>query len=146
MDGLLSVRIETSDGLSLMIKEAGGVSVWLCAGIVVRDDSLKVGGQGHCVTINQDTGFRAGDGLLSRYHAIIMHHIQTSRFLDMIIWLLVTRGVAELGGAAAGGGGRGGGGRGGSGGPQEPAHDRVVRSGGQEIRRSGGQEVRRSGD
>ena len=52
--GLLSVRIETSDGLSLMIKEAGGVSVWLCAGIVVRDDSLKVGrGQGHCVTINQ---------------------------------------------------------------------------------------------
>ena len=50
--GLLSVRIETSDGLSLMIKEAGGVSV--CAGIVVRDDSLKVGrGQGHCVTINQ---------------------------------------------------------------------------------------------
>ena len=91
--GLLSVRIETSDGTSLMIKEAGGVSVWLCAGIVVRDDSLKVWlGQGHCVTINQDTGFRAGDGgdgLLSRYHAIIMHHIQTSRFLDMIIWLPV---------------------------------------------------------
>ena len=68
--GLLSVRIETSDGLSLMIKEAGGVSVCLCAGIVVRDDSLKAGlGQGHCVTINQDTGFRAGDGLLSKYHA-----------------------------------------------------------------------------
>ena len=52
--GLLSVRIETSDGTSLMIKEAGGVSVCLCAGIVVRDDSLKAGlGQGHCVTINQ---------------------------------------------------------------------------------------------
>ena len=70
--GLLSVRIETSDGTSLMIKEAGGVAVWLCAGIVVRDDSLKVGlGQGHCVTINQDIGFRAGDGLLSRsrHHA-----------------------------------------------------------------------------
>ena len=30
------------------------MAVWLCAGIVVRDDSLKVGrGQGHCVTINQ---------------------------------------------------------------------------------------------
>ena len=70
VDGLLSVRIETSDGTSLMIKEAGGVSVWLCAGIVVRDDSLKVGrGHWHRVTINQDTGFRAGDGLLSRHHA-----------------------------------------------------------------------------
>ena len=69
-----------------------------------------------------------------------MHHIQTSRFLDMIIWLLVTRGVAELCGAAAGGGGRGGGLGGGRSRPQEPAQE----SG--EVRRSGGQEVKRSED
>ena len=130
VDGLLSVRIETSDGTSLMIKEAGGVSVWLCAGIVVRDDSLKVGrGQGH---------YQPRHRLPSWRWAVIetsCNSRSTYLGLDMIIWLPVALlswvELQQVGAAvvvasvvAAVG--------------HRNLHRGVVRSGGQEVRRSGG--------